>query len=218
MYDMLWNSMCHFPESGRHWLPLDKLDETVTEGNVRTEILRVLPDLAQRNTLLDLCVTLICKSHVDSTINQQNVTSCRKVFAILVMMGKTNCIIKFIIQSGLRDIDLPLQQVIGPTRKPQMFKGDSSQALSCFEDWEPYWQDSFRNTQWKLLEPFFSCADATHMAQERVLFYPLEDGIGLPFTFDNQNCPAGYLSGFGVVWKVKIHKAHHNFADDKASA
>lgn len=135
--------------------------------------------------------------------------SFRKIFALLVIVGKVLCIETFI-TDGVTDDDLPLCKVsrlgsylfgLGRKRNPPT-------ALSCFESWGPSSIRSFEEWQWTVLAPTFERGQ-----RKDVKHIVLSHKHPLPFTKDSRLDLDDTISqgGHSTVFKVEIHPDHHNF-------
>ncbi len=135
-------------------------------------------------------------------------SSRRKLFAILVMMGKHEKIVSFI-QEGICDRHLPLQRnpdncewgYFETLGVDQVFK-----VVKCFKDgsWRRYEIDLVDKYQWYFLSPVFqfNCPELIH--------YSLNKSIPLPFIADISDEGSPFIGGFSDVRRVKIHPAHHD--------
>jgi hypothetical protein len=154
---------------------------------------------------------IICASSSPETalMNQELMSkSFRKVFATLLLIEQPSTIRKFI-EEGVCDADLPLRKVPRRGRDFSMCRKDTPDvSLQCFEGWNRTSLVQFEQLQWKMVAPFFSLDEESHMVH-----YPLPDGAILPFTYRERT----HSGAHGVVFKVKIHPEHHNFINHKVS-
>lgn len=119
----------------------------------------------------------------------------RKIFGILVCIGKGNSMLSFI-EHGMTDQELPfeipqeasLQQTWMSTR--ESFQGFSLREL-----------DAFSRVQWSFLAPVF------YSDKETVNHYDFDSRAVLPFVDDAEF--EARSGGFGEVWSVVIHPSHH---------
>lgn len=138
----------------------------------------------------------------------------RKVFAILVLIGKAESVVKFI-QARVCDADLPLVRRRSSTGDWSMRRHrDVINELGCFKSgWCELELRNFDHWQWTTLSPFF----ALSKERKEVNHYRLQDEIILPFmdeaTVGDESKPAAIelLGGGGRVFKVRIHPEHHSF-------
>jgi serine/threonine protein kinase len=153
---------------------------------------------------------------VTASICRRGKESRQRVFAILCMLRLPGEIVKFI-QLDIFDRDLPFtfhedeayRETNAGSTRPQ-------QHLSFFgsKPWEPHLCDSFRDYQRQVSAPVFKFSWA---AGEKVLHYPLNDQMVLPFMQVQDTSKEGELGatirrlgGTSIVRKVKIHPAHYN--------
>ena len=134
------------------------------------------------------------------------------MFAILVLLEKVQFIFD-LIHSDVSDSDLPLTLKWHYDNRYTVYRrsdNDYRNPLDCFK--EPLWGSSelenFNQQQKIFLVPFLE------LRQGQVSFYPLDNSkIILPFIEYEPQAHGGY----GRVWKVKIHAAHHNFRPPNTS-
>ena len=169
------------PWGTHRFIPADALDRIVTEQAIRDEL--------NRSTDLDaLDISVI--SH---TICEY----ARKIFAILVYIGKGNLVSSFL-SEGITDRDLPINNFEGPSQQKESIPriktvgGLSSRELN-----------DFRRVQWYFLAPVFTSARTQH--------YEIDDNCVMPFIKDTEL--EARSGGFSDVWEVVIHPAHQKFFD-----
>ena len=120
----------------------------------------------------------------------------KHIFAILLFIGRPRKIWSFV-DEQISDADLPLapnEGILRLRRRCLRRSRDRNNFLVC---------------QWKVLAPFLRGLDDSmysHLKEPK-------DRI-LPFTSWEDK---GLGGGFGRVYKVKIHSAHHNFDRTKVS-
>ncbi|KAL1868949.1 hypothetical protein Daus18300_005785 [Diaporthe australafricana] len=155
--------------------------------------------------------------------------SYRRIFAILVMIGLPWKILNFIRHSNTDD-GLPYEGREGkkmwyyrlvPNSYPNISEphprakipvveaqqdGKPSQPkrLGCFRGWKPSKKREFEKFQWMVRAPFFARRSD---ADNPIHLYDLPDQAILPFTLWERFGEGGA----GVVFKVRIHPAHHGF-------
>ncbi|KAH6663157.1 kinase-like domain-containing protein [Halenospora varia] len=194
----------------RKFLPNDALDRIVTKERVRNELRNHnLGPPAQLDTLADAIWEV--------TEPRGKETTRRKIFAILGLIEQCEDIVDFI-EGGLYDSDLPfILSDKGHEGRPQLCrkgKNGKHEPIKFRNKWKIPVHESFENNQWQLLAPYFQLLTES---DRKVRHYPLANQITLPFIEDDEVKPgAGHEGGFGDVWRVKIHSAHHNCCKDSA--
>jgi hypothetical protein len=183
------------------FLPLDELDRIVTRDRVRRELQRlnlIRPDQ------LDWYADQIWET---KSISSSTRTTRRRIFAILALLDKVEAISDFI-QHDLYDIDLPLTLDKGPLRGlSYKRKKGSLRPITFCQTWRPCDRDCFHMYQWQLLAPYFELSTKD---KPQVSEYQLDKNIILPFIETEEKTASSRRGGFGDVWRVKIHQAHHN--------
>jgi len=134
-------------------------------------------------------------------------TSRRLIFGTLVLLGRSEWIFDFI-KAGLYDKDLPLpcRQPVGP-RAENSLNGESKppHKHDFMQAWTWRQQKEFNDVQWQFLAPYFDM-------KGEVPFLWLRDETPLPFLVNMKNTKMEIVEGgFGHVFKVQIHHAHHNY-------
>lgn len=214
------------PVGGKRYLPSDELARLVSPASVRHELKSLFKQLSPPDVAR--YTDEICHSHTypDQDPRKTNKTSRQRIFAILCLIEKLSHILEFV-DEGLYDSDLPLvkQHHDDPNSRDFEFRKRSAKdkPLTCFSMWTDLSLDLFHEYQWYTQSPYFSRADIAGRAQERVLHYPLEDGVVLPFIEDKERNkgpgdPEDLTTGFSTVSKVVIHPAHHNFESPSVSS
>lgn len=125
----------------------------------------------------------------------------RKIFAILVLLGKEASIERLMAES-IRDSNLPLKLETPATGRPLMRVKDGS-PLSSFSDWDDEELKRFHSTQWSLLPPFFTFPKAS---DDLLQVSNFDSNSVLPFVEDTSSSPSE--GAFGQVYKVKIAPGH----------
>lgn len=194
----------------KKFLPNDARDRIITRKRVRQELSRhmVVPP-EELDTLTDEIWEITTPSPSKSPGRE---TTRRKIFAILGLMDKVKDITDFI-QGKLHDNDLPFELLDGPRpllRLSGKGRDGSAGCIPLFDKWRAHELESFNNYQWELIAPYFELITETN---RKVLHYNLQNRIILPFVEDVERAGrAGGRAegGYGEVWRVKIHPAHHN--------
>lgn len=136
-------------------------------------------------------------------------SSRRKLFTILFLASELAHIFSFI-KKGIWDDHLPLQrntrskiwECHGDTESDTKLKVACSNEnlLSSKSN-----STKFEHYQWFLLAPVFN------LRSPQVIHYPLYRLTRVPFNECTPGDQSQKEGGFGEVWRVKIHPAHHNW-------
>ena len=212
-------ALIRVPQAGerKKFLPNDALDRIITRKKVRQELSRHMVPPKELDTLTDK-VWEITTPLPSKSLGKE--TTRRKIFAILGLMDKVKDIIDFI-QDGLHDNDLPFELLDGPRPLLRLYgkgKDGNTDRIPLFDKWRAHELESFNNYQWELIAPYFQLITETN---RKVLHYNLQNRVILPFIEDVEGAGrAGGRAegGFGDVWRVKIHPAHHNCCEDTVSS
>jgi len=188
------------------YIPNDQLDSVVTPRAIKT----ALSCITDNNTL-----------DYEAKVHK----SFRKILAILILIGKADTIFDFV-HAGIGDAQLPLDKV-GDGRPFQLSLSGQHQPIALFKTWEHRQIEEFANKQWETLAPFF-----VRGAKQESINYELSWRHPLPFEIITEEkstcirnstvtCSSGNSSdsdsGNSKVWKVKIHRAHHNLPSYRVS-
>jgi hypothetical protein len=193
----------------KEFLPLDALRDIVTGNRVRRELEKL--GIIRPEKLDQLTDKIWGVASPSPGIK----TTRRKILAILALIKKVAKIVDFI-EEDLYDSDLPFTlsngKIPGSRQLDRKRKNGKLEAIQLFNIWEVHELESFEHNQWHLLAPYF------HLSAKKdpkVWHYNLDNRIILPFTEDNEVRHEG--GGFGDVWKVTMHPAHHNYCHDSVS-
>jgi len=195
---------------GKDFLPINDLDRIVTRKSVRQELANlgraVLPE--QLDELTDRIWEIKSPSFSKSSSKK---TTRRRIFAILALMQKVGYIVEFI-KEGIYDSDLPFILSEGSHKGLRQLarKGEEGalHPIQLFSKWQIFEQEYFDTFQWQVLAPYFVLSTKK---DPKILHYNLENMTIMPFVEDHE---VKHTGGFGDVWRVKIHPAHHNHCDD----
>jgi hypothetical protein len=198
---------------GKFFLPIDALERIVSKKRIRQELARLNPERLPEQ--LDNLTAQIWEVNPTSRSKASSKkTTRRKLFAILALIEKLDQIVEFI-KEGLYDIDLPFVLSTGSRKGLRQLdrKGEDGELhpISLFADWKTIELEYFNNSQWELLAPYFHLSTKK---DPKILHYNLENETIMPFTEDHE---VKHTGGYGDVWKVKIHPAHHNHCDNSVS-
>lgn len=179
------------------YIPISRLHSVITPGTIKT--------------------ALSCIGDTTSPDYERMVAkSFRKILAILILIGKEDSIFDFV-DAGIGDAQLPLDKV-EDGRPFQLSLSGQDQPIALFKTWENRHIEEFESKQWETLAPFF-----LRGAKHESLNYKLSWRHPLPFdiipeAICNRNSTSTSISGSSSdgdsgnskVWKVKIHRAHHD--------
>ncbi|KAK3368273.1 hypothetical protein B0H63DRAFT_74217 [Podospora didyma] len=224
--DRLFDAMEPKFNNIRKFMPRGKLDTLVNVAAVERELseLRRTPeDRSIRSYAEEICGEPFSPRPNNLDIPSNCPKTYRKIFALLVFVRKLESIFKFL-DEGVSDLDLPLTEYIhpDPTRSPRGLKlrrkNDATRPLQCFQGWPKMVVKDFCDHQWIMLAPVFVRSE-----HKNVRHYQLTSDDILPYTFDSRwgtDATAQNVlerGGFGEVFKVCIHRNHHNFLADPKS-
>jgi hypothetical protein len=131
--------------------------------------------------------------------------SAPKLFCILVLIQRSSYIGGFL-EENIDDTDLPFTRD-SKTRHSGNFRLCSqqhpNQPIKVMLNWTSKWIQEFSREQWSVMAPLFKESDS-------IEHYEFDDNCVFPFIRDEErnNVKVG---GFGTVWEIDIHPAHHSF-------
>lgn len=192
------------------FLPIDALDRIVTENRVREEIRRFSKG---PHDGLDRGVQDV----LGASTSSGQTTSRKKIFAVLALVDKLEAIWDFVTE-GIYDIHLPFEKERaqspdgarkGPLELSRKTGTDGSTRIriKAFQTWNGAEVTNFERTQWNVYIPIFFLNTPK---EPKVLHYPLQESIILPFIEDDEVKQSSKMGGFAEVWRVKFHPSHHN--------
>lgn len=208
-------SSAWLPIQKKKFLPLDKLDDIIklqsVEGVVRSWGIENKADvdyftkaIVNRHTLLER----------DGSADDGKfcLTSRRRLFAILIMVGKAESIRDFV-SEFIFDRHLPFTvDQEHKTMKVRCNRGRELANVLAFSSWSDRDLDLFDLYQWQLLAPYFALSSKD---EPKIHTYTLEGMKPLPFVMDptlKEDEDKGLaVGGFGEVRRVMIHKGHTNW-------
>lgn len=204
--------------AGSPFIPIDRLDELLTEENVKRELLQTVPEISA--PAMKLILDEVCFRTKPNPVGVKGSAvisqgPMKKIFAVLVLLGRSADINKFI-SADVRDRDLPFSadQLKGGNRDVESHKATGEgkkKSLPDLSRWPSDALEEFLNLQWKLMSPYFSGGSR---ALSTTYHYQLPDNAVLPFVLDDPETSDSKISGgFGEVRKVNIHPSHHSWKD-----
>ncbi|KAB5571983.1 kinase-like domain-containing protein [Coniochaeta sp. 2T2.1] len=131
----------------------------------------------------------------------------RKIFAILVRIGKPEEIVSFV-EYNIDDQDLPLANVPRPGTTKLIYlshKDEPLQPLQFLQSWESGDCEYFDKEQWTVFAPYFAKGP-----DGGPLFYDLTERDVLPWSWPVEVDASG---GYSRVSRITIHENHHEFED-----
>jgi hypothetical protein len=169
-----------------YFVPINELDRLITADAIRYELEVLYQDFQP--------------FEISSTTRyiQENA---RKVFAILVFIGKGAYIREFI-KERVTDADLPLKRWKENDSTSGSLPTNLRHPVYPGANWSKRDIASFNRDQWSFIAPVFD-----KVGQH----YELEDDCILPFIENHGGIASQTISGgYSDVWSVRIHPAHQN--------
>ncbi|KAH8888424.1 kinase-like protein [Thozetella sp. PMI_491] len=179
--------------SQTEFLPLGELCYILSRAKILGLLAQTFPKWDQKQ--LEAATDSICGSAVPSTGR-------RKLLAILVLMDKVDTI-DYFIKAEVLDIHLPLDVVSVSRRRWSLCKrgDDTPRGALRSIGWTRLISQTFRMTQALMMVSYFN------LPPNEIYYYKLGQEFTLPFIHYKQ----AHQGGFGRVWKVRIHRSHHNY-------
>lgn len=197
----------------KEFLPENELTELMTEERVTKELQLCFED--NRMPVDSATITEFAKKICGTTSEHaaEHITYI-KIFAILALCDKPQAIFNFL-DEMISDKDLPLVRLPTSEATPNLYdltrKGCSNK-LECFRGWTHTATMGFEELQWTTIAPFFRCGGRKN--NEHLV---LQDKAVLPFEYDSRFASNSqpyqrleFEDGFSNVFKVRIHRNHHN--------
>lgn len=192
--------------SVEYFYPIDALEKEVTRSRAR-DALGALEDCQMDHD------TVI--GHIfDKTTHSGHTTRRLKIFAILALLDKSNAIVDFIKQD-VYDVHLPFEERRLPNGQSQLFRNPQiewkgpQEPIALPDGWTQIDAENFGSRQYQVCVPFFNLS--TDDSTSKVSHYNLCKQSILPFIEDDEANPG--IGGFGEVWRVRLHPAHHNLSE-----
>jgi hypothetical protein len=201
--NQLWDAQIEWPKGqNRYFIPADEQLRLIKTESIITELRRCMISLTREQLLKSA---------------DQIFDGAPRLFAILVYMSKSDCILSFL-DEGLSDDDLPFirAELKGNGLGTGSFKLRSrrhpTRRIKCMDSWGRNAITSFDRDQWWMLAPIFKYKDGKR-SKEKVRHWDLEDNCVLPLV-DDQELKATD-GGFSSVWGVLVHPAHQQLYKSK---
>jgi hypothetical protein len=192
----------------KEFLPIDKLEDIVTEVAVYRELRRHGHFTRRTDENLFSLASSICGVTYSARPNNSGIMRTRKrIFAILVLMERVDVIEAFI-QEGRFDSHLPFN-IPRNFHDVYYISTNSGIRALAFSTLRLDERMNFKKCQWQLLAPFFTLVSTP---DTRPSHYVLEDSHILPFVYDDEEMqpPRWIEGGYSEVRRVRIHHAHHS--------
>ncbi len=203
--DKLRDDLIEWPLEGNHYfLPIDLLENLVTEKTVKEELLHL--KIAIEEQKLDSYVRSIC-------------TKAKKLFTLLLLQQQEMSIFAFM-DEGITDSDLPLTRcylqksgVLPPTFTLCTNKHSSTGiidhskcGIKAISSWKWNVVRDVCAHQWQVQAPVFEKSSARGAP---IPHFDLDDNTVLPFIEDHEGkVVQTKVGGYSHVWGVRIHPAH----------
>jgi len=178
---------------GCHFIPVNKLDELITQGSIYKELEKRSIGLKEER--------LKITKRIWEVPSLTKVTTRRKIFAVLVLLEKVEAILDFLLEE-VYDNMLPFVFAKDHSFSSKITK----KPIDLFHDktkWKQNEKDLFEKYQWEMMTPYLLLNFGGDKTVPRMA---IEDRAVLPF-LEIYNASEG---GFSTVRKVKIHSAHYN--------
>jgi hypothetical protein len=173
LYKNVNGALIKCPISRKQFLPLDILQQVITMKAVRA-----IPDVCNVNQA------------------EQVVRGARKVFAILVLVGREDAI-SYLLADGLIDEYLPLYRREDGNDQILVSRHVGVKAFETFQDWEPHQVTYFLEKQWLFQAPVF---DATGR------HYDIAPECALPIQSQDDQI---WSTSFSTVFRCKLRPSHY---------
>lgn len=219
LQDELFSALIPTHQEKRGFFAKGRLSKILTEERVRDELTRHLGG-SLKATAIEKHAKTICegaesRNHSSSRGEQSSTKSFIKILAILIIIGKTQSIVK-LLEENVNDSDLPFIKTARPNDE-KLFdlrvRRRQNLVLRCFKSWNQLNIHNFEEWQWATLPVDF----VRPTEDGEVQHLKLEEQQILPFirgSWDSkpQSPRKPELEGgFASVFQVAIHPDHHNF-------
>ncbi|KAK9424981.1 putative Protein kinase domain-containing protein [Seiridium unicorne] len=190
----IWDSLQkERPDSKDAFLPLGSQNDILNHDLIRSDLMKVQGHLHGGTGRIF--------EYVDS--------SGRQLYAILAMIEKQGTITDLMNQ-GIKDEHLPFQRPDKHAASFELVPKDHKGSFSYFQNWTTSDIDKFGTYQWYMISPKFKKG-----ALNMPMYHDLQDGIILPWL--SRELVERYPGGNSDVWKIEIHKSHHDFHQEKSN-
>ncbi|CAM1510685.1 Fc.00g010200.m01.CDS01 [Cosmosporella sp. VM-42] len=206
--EMLRGVMIESAPSGDHdFLPITEIESILIKDRVSQEVAKL--KLVRPHQLPKTTSEILDTKEVTISTEAVRFTSRKKIFAILVLVGKVDAIRDFI-DEGIYDSDLPFDYSREPNttggrregrRLKRITETGEMQPINLFTKWKHEDVDAFEGQQWKVdVVIFRTCEGNSRQPPD----FKLKGKSILPFT---EAVELG-RGGFSAVHRVKIHRGH----------
>lgn len=196
----------------KDFYPIDALEKAIT----RDRVLEALGNCEDCHLGLDNVVDQIFERKSVYGHNTRRL----KILVILALMYKPKAIIEFL-KEGIYDIHLPFERRRTSDGTSRLFRkrrvedGENQVPIICTDGWTQDEMENFDNKQYQVCIPIFQFP--TDESTSKVSHYNLHKQTILPFIQDDERSHTT-AGGFGEVWRVQLHPAHHNLRNSSVSA
>ncbi|KUJ21647.1 kinase-like protein, partial [Mollisia scopiformis] len=199
--EQLVDQLIEWPRGGNsYFIPIDQQKRLVTPMSIMEELRRVEDRENQHS-----------KEELDDTTAKISNTA-RKMFSILVCLGKGKCIYNFL-KEGLTDDHLPFSRFVAQAtsngtgvRTKLCSHRSPGKPIKSMANWSWNETTGFARDQWWMLAPVFK---ESLNDPRKVRHYNLDDNCVMPFIEDHERTDT-IASGFSTVWAVRVHPAHQS--------
>lgn len=200
--DRLECAMIRSAEGTDNWfIPHDQLNQILDRRSVTDEVITLFNDETPQQL----------EQLVDRILGQGKISQveCRKIFAVLVIIGQARSIKQFI-DNNISDADIPLKTSPEDGFKITAFhiKQETTSPRITPKGWSNTNYRNFLDYQWCVNAPVFT-RDKSHDDNIPVLG---EQTI-FPWIPDHSLKDQNHKTGHSEVRPVKIHESHHDFAN-----
>lgn len=180
------------PSSSNYFIPQDVLKKLMTRQAVLDELEHAFDGDCS------------AKGEERNEIVEFTMERAMRLFAILLLIGKTKWILNFMTES-VSDADLPFQSSDIKTNGNLLATYNPARIHRFLGKWSSWDIQEFSRFQWTLLAPVFELGRSPR-------HYDFQSDRILPFLEDDESSRKS--GGYGLVWRVKIHPGHLRWSED----